>query len=142
MVFQRHKDDVGKIMASKTPDEGQKYRLTKRLAADLDLHIALHNFKVVDNKIENHSSNVANNKNENNTDPKMKSDLMRQRGAANRDFTKFRWRACKLYLFAPLEDVALSERWARLYGQIRHEIPAPTGRSLEAMIFGFLCMFF
>lgn len=123
-------------------DEGQKSRLTKRLAADRDLHIALHNFKVVDNKIENHNSNVANNKNENNTDPKMIWDLMRQRGAANRDVTKFRWRACKLYLFAPLEDVALSKRWARLYGQIRHETLAPTGRFLEAMIFGFLCIFF
>lgn len=106
------------------------------------MHIAWHNFKVVDNKIENHNSNVANNKNGNNADPKMIWDLMRQRGAANRDVKKFRWRACKLYLFAPLEDVALSERWARLYGQIRHEILAPTGRFLEVMIFGFLCIFF
>jgi len=42
---------------------------------------------------------------------------------------ELRWQACKLYLYAPLGDVAFSERRARLADYIRGSIPSKTRRS-------------
>ncbi|KAM0690401.1 hypothetical protein Q7P36_009168 [Cladosporium allicinum] len=51
-VVNQYQNHIKTVMANSTLDEGQKYRLTKRLTADLDLHIVTHNFSVVAEKIE------------------------------------------------------------------------------------------
>ena len=126
-VVNQYQNHIKTVMANSTLDEGQKYRLTKRLTADLDLHIVTHNFSVVAKKIEAAFDRKPFNS-------EMVYDLRRERMIIAREVTFFRWTACKLYLSAPLGEVAFSERGARIIGLIWHEILAPLGRFLGRML--------
>jgi hypothetical protein len=136
MVVKQYKDCVKVVMANSTLDSGQKHRFSKRLGADLDLHIATHNSHLVNKKIESACDRVSVCKEQaQRADYREKvQDLKRERMIIDREVTRFRWKACKLYLSAPLGEVALSERGARIVGQIWHEILAPLGRFLGRML--------
>jgi hypothetical protein len=132
MVVQQYKDRVKVVMANSTLDSGQKHRFSKRLGADLDFHIATHNSHLVNKKIESASGRILECKEQAQRADYWEKfqDLKGQRIIIDREVTRFRWMACKLYLSVPLGEVSLSERGARIIGQIWHEILAPLGRFL------------
>lgn len=126
MALKRRKDNLKAVMASPTLNDSQKYQITKRLVADLDLHIATHDSYLATERIEAAYAT--------NYPGEMIDDLKREKMASERNVTKLRWQAFKLYVFVPLGEVALSERGARVVGQIKHEIIFPLGRFLGRMI--------
>jgi hypothetical protein len=75
--------------SSSTLDEGQKYRFSKRLVTDLDLHIATHNSHLINEKIESTRVRAEN--------WEEIYDLRRKGIIIAREITFFRWKACKLY---------------------------------------------
>jgi hypothetical protein len=88
-VVKQYRDHIKAVMANSTLDEGQKYRFSKRLVTDLDLHIATHNSHLINEKIESARVQAEN--------WEEIYDLRRKRIIISREVTFFRWKACKLY---------------------------------------------
>jgi len=119
-------------MANPTLDDSQKYRTTKRLMADHDVDIAVHDSYTITKRIADVAHRAQKCKGEANRSQynKMIEDLKQEESIIKRNVTKYRWQACKLHLSAPLDEVTLSERGVRIFGHIKHEVLLHVGRFL------------
>jgi hypothetical protein len=118
-------------MSNPTLEDSQKHRITERLVAEFDLETAIHKADGLAKRIDE-VANCAK------TSSKGAAQTccyevvrkMELEGCTLKEKVKeYRWQACKLYLYAPLGDVAFSKRRARLASCISSSMPSPRRES-------------